>query len=86
MRQETIVPHHVLRALAAIILCCTLTHTAVSQTAVKRDKQTEQPAKSPPKAESDDARIARERAKAERQQKAFDAKATSTTKSICSNC
>jgi hypothetical protein len=84
MRQMTASPHHVLGALAVALLCCTLAQPAASQASVERGKQTEQLAK--PKAASDDARVARERAKAEKQQKAFDTKAANTTKSICSNC
>jgi hypothetical protein len=85
MRQIKITPKHALRALAAGLLCCTLTQTAVSQTSPKRGK-TEQAAKPPPKVESDDARVARGRARAEKEQKDWDAEAVKTMKGICSNC
>jgi hypothetical protein len=80
-----ITPQHALRAFAACLLCCTLTQTAVSQTSPKRGK-TEQAAKAQPKVESDDARVARGRARAEKEQKALDAKSVNTMKSICGNC
>jgi hypothetical protein len=86
MQQMTITPRHALRVLAAAFLCCTLTQAAVSQTATKRGKQTEQAVEPPPKVESDEARAARGRAKMEKQQKEFDAKAARAAKSICSNC
>jgi hypothetical protein len=81
-----IIAQPVLRAVVAGLLCCTLTQVAVSQTSAKRGKQTERSAKPPPKVESDEARAARGRAKMEKQQKDFDAKAAKAAKSICSNC
>jgi hypothetical protein len=85
MRQIKITPRHALRALAACLLFCTLTQTAVSQTSPKRGK-TEQAVKPQPKVESDDERVARGRAQAEKAQKAWDAKSVNTMKSICGNC
>jgi hypothetical protein len=85
MRQLKITPRQALRALVACVLCCTLTETAISQTSPKRGK-TEQAAKPQLKAESDDERVARGRAQAEKAQKAWDAKSVNTMKSICGNC
>ena len=85
MRKMTIILHRVLRTFAAALLCCTLTQTASSQAPAKGGKQTEQPTKRPPKAQSDDTSGASAEALAKRR-KALDTQDDKSVKSICSNC
>jgi hypothetical protein len=75
----------ILCALAAGLLCCLLTQTAVSQTRPKSGQKMERAAKIQPEADSDDARAVA-LSRAEKQQKAWDASSAVTMKSICANC